>query len=130
MSAALVHRGPDDAGTHVEGPVGLAARRLSIIDLAGGHQPLTIPGGITVSKNGEAYDHAQHREALRGRRFATRCDTEVIAHPYAEHGLGFAERLRGMFAVALGDAPNRRLVLARDRFGIKPLYYAHEGPRL
>src|SRR3712207_7577113 len=62
MSAALVHRGPDDAGTHVEGPVGLAARRLSIIDLAHGHQPITVPGGITVSQNGEVYDHAQHRD--------------------------------------------------------------------
>src|SRR4051794_22761472 len=130
MSAALVHRGPDDAGVHVEGPVGLAARRLSIIDLAGGHQPISIPGGITVVQNGEIYDHAQHRERLRGHAFATRCDTEVIAHLYAEHGLGFAERLRGMFAVAVWDAPRRRLVLARDRFGIKPLYYAHEGARL
>src|SRR3954471_10845877 len=130
MSAALRHRGPDDEGVHVEGPVGVAARRLSIIDLAHGHQPISIPGGITVTQNGEIYDHAQHRERLTGREFATRCDTEVIAHLYAAHALGFAERLRGMFAVALWDAPRRRLVLARDRFGIKPLYWSGEHGRL
>src|SRR4051812_23015405 len=133
MSAALVHRGPDDAGTFVAGPCGLAARRLSIIDLAGGHQPVSTPdGAVTVVQNGEVYDHDRHREDLRarGHAFASRSDTEVIAHLYAEHGLGFAERLRGMFAVAVWDAPRRRLVLARDRFGIKPLYWSHEGGRL
>src|SRR4051812_5996544 len=133
MSGALVHRGPDDAGVFAEGPCALAARRLSIIDLEGGHQPISTPdGAVTVVQNGEIYDHAQHREALRaaGHRFASRSDTEVIAHLYAEHGLGFAEKLRGMFAIAVWDARERRLVLARDRFGIKPLYYAHEGGRL
>ena len=133
MSAALVHRGPDDDGLALLGPCGLAARRLSIIDLDHGHQPISTPdGAVTVVQNGEVYDHARHRTDLeaRGRTFRTRCDTEVIAGLYAEHGLGFAARMRGMFAVAVWDAPNRRLVLARDRFGIKPLYYAHEGARL
>src|SRR4051794_34880714 len=133
MSGALVHRGPDDAGLFADGPCGLAARRLSIIDLAGGHQPVSTPdGAVTVVQNGEIYDHARHREALRaaGHTFASRSDTEVIAHLYAEHGLAFAERLRGMFAIAVWDARKRRLVLARDRFGIKPLYWSQEGGRL
>jgi asparagine synthase (glutamine-hydrolysing) len=133
MNAALVHRGPDDAGVFVDGPVGLAARRLSIIDLEHGHQPLTTAdGAVTVVHNGEVYDHEEHREALqrRGRSFSTRCDTEVVGQLYAEHGTGFAARLRGMFATAVWDARERRLVLARDRFGIKPLYYSHEGQRL
>jgi asparagine synthase (glutamine-hydrolysing) len=129
MSGALVHRGPDDSGTFVDGRCGLAARRLSIIDIAGGHQPVSTPdGAITVVQNGEIYDHDAHRSDLRSRgyQFASRSDTEVIAHLYAEHGLDFAERLRGMFAIALWDAPRRRLVLARDRFGIKPLYWSAE----
>src|SRR4051794_41009588 len=133
MSAALAHRGPDDDGLHVDGPCGLAARRLSIIDLAGGHQPVsTTDGAVTVVQNGEIYDHAHHREALRarGHDFRSRSDTEVIAHLYAEYGLGFAERLRGMFAIAVWDARHGRLVLARDRFGIKPLYWSREGGRL
>jgi asparagine synthase (glutamine-hydrolysing) len=128
MSAALVHRGPDDSGIYLDGPCALAARRLSIIDLDGGHQPVsTADGAVTVVQNGEIYDHDAHRRDLRarGRTFSSRSDTEVIAQLYAEHGLGFAARLRGMFAVALWDAPRRRLVLARDRFGIKPLYWSH-----
>src|SRR4051794_22583202 len=133
MSGALVHRGPDDDGAFFDGPCGLAARRLSIIDLAGGHQPVSTPdGAVTVVQNGEIYDHARHRDQLRaaGHRFASRSDTEVIAHLYAEHGLGFAERLRGMFAIAIWDARERRLVLARDRFGIKPLYWSRDNGRL
>src|SRR4051794_6004854 len=133
MSGALVHRGPDDAGVFAEGPCALAARRLSIIDLAGGHQPVSTPDrAVTVVQNGEIYDHARHREALRsaGHVFASRSDTEVIAHLYAEHGLGFAERLRGMFAIAVWDARRRRLVLARDRFGIKPLYWSEDAGTL
>jgi asparagine synthase (glutamine-hydrolysing) len=131
MRDAMVHRGPDDEGLFLDGPVGLAARRLSIIDLAHGHQPIsTEDGSVTVVQNGEIYNHAELRAGLGGHTFATSCDTEVIAHLYEEHDLGFAHRLRGMFAVAIWDARRRRLVLARDRFGIKPLYYAHEGDRL
>ena len=126
MSATLVHRGPDDDGQVVAPPVGLAARRLSIIDLAGGHQPISNEDGrVHVVQNGEIYNHELlHRElAARGHEFRTRCDTEAIVHLYEEHGDGFAERLRGMFAVAIWDGRGNRLVLARDRFGIKPLFY-------
>jgi asparagine synthase (glutamine-hydrolysing) len=131
MRDAMVHRGPDDEGLFVDGLAGLAARRLSIIDLAHGHQPIsTEDGSVTVVQNGEIYNHEELRAQLTQHTFATRSDTEVIAHLYEEHGLQFAEKLRGMFAVAIWDARARRLVLARDRFGIKPLYYAHEGDRL
>src|SRR3954468_12949252 len=129
MSAALAHRGPDSDGLRADGPVVLAARRLAIIDLEHGDQPIvTADGAVTVVQNGEIYNHerlAAERRA-RGRRFSTRCDTEAIAHLYAEHGLDAFGRLRGMFAVALWDARERRLVLARDRLGIKPLFH----PRL
>jgi asparagine synthase (glutamine-hydrolysing) len=127
MSAALRHRGPDSEGTAVDGPVALAARRLAIIDLAHGDQPLaTEDGAVTIVQNGEIYNHDALRAGLeaRGHRFATRCDTEAIGHLYEEHGLEAFARLRGMFAVALWDRRARRLVLARDRFGIKPLFHA------
>ena len=133
MSATLVHRGPDSDGTIVDGPVGLAARRLSIIDLAGGDQPIANEDGtVHVVQNGEIYNFLELRAELEraGHRFATRCDTEVLVHLYEEVGEGFAERLRGMFAVAIWDARRRRLVLARDRFGIKPLYYRVTGDEL
>jgi asparagine synthase (glutamine-hydrolysing) len=133
MSAALVHRGPDSEGTFLEGGVGLAARRLAIIDLSGGDQPLRNEDGTcVVVQNGEIYNYAELNRELRraGHRIATRSDTETIVHAYEEWGLGFAERLRGMFAIALWDAGVRRLVLARDRFGIKPLYYRHVGEEL
>src|SRR5215210_7118301 len=127
MADALRHRGPDDAGeARLDGCV-LAARRLSIIDLAGGHQPLAGCGGhVTVVQNGEIYNHAALRTRLeaRGHTFRTRCDTEVLAHAYEEWGDAFLERLRGMFALALWDARQRRLLVARDRVGIKPLYVA------
>ncbi len=126
MSATLVHRGPDDDGQLVAPPVGLAARRLSIIDLAGGHQPIANEDGrVVVVQNGEIYNHEElHRElAAAGHEFRTRCDTEAIVHLFEELGDGFAERLRGMFAVALWDGRQNRLVLTRDRFGIKPLFY-------
>jgi asparagine synthase (glutamine-hydrolysing) len=133
MSATLVHRGPDSEGTFVEGGVGLAARRLAIIDLEGGDQPIANEDGTcTVVQNGELYNYAELTRELEraGHRFRTHCDTEVLVHAYEEWGLAFAERLRGMFAVALWDAPRRRLVLARDRFGIKPLYYRTTGSEL
>jgi asparagine synthase (glutamine-hydrolysing) len=126
MSATLVHRGPDSDGSFVDGPVALAARRLAIIDLETGDQPIANEDStIHVVQNGELYNYRELRARLEraGHRFRTHGDTEVLLHLYEEHGLDFARRLRGMFAVALWDAPRRRLVLARDRFGIKPLYY-------
>jgi asparagine synthase (glutamine-hydrolysing) len=126
MSATLVHRGPDSEGSFVDGGVGLAARRLAIIDLEHGDQPLANEDGTcTVVQNGEIYNYAEltHELERLGHRFRTRCDTETIVHAYEQWGLGFADRLRGMFAIAIWDARERSLVLARDRFGIKPLYY-------
>src|SRR5437667_655688 len=133
MSATLVHRGPDSDGIFVNGAIGLAARRLAIIDLAGGDQPIANEDGtVVVVQNGEIYNYPQLREELSraGHAFHTHSDTEVHVHLYEEYGTGFAERLRGMFAVAIWDASRRRLVLARDRFGIKPLYYREAGGEL
>ncbi len=131
MSACLVHRGPDSDGIAIEGPVGLAARRLSIIDLDTGDQPIrNEDGSVVVVQNGEIYNYEALRDGLGGHAFTTHGDTEVLAHLYEEHGPRFVERLRGMFAIALWDAPRRRLVLARDPFGIKPLYYCAEGGTL
>jgi asparagine synthase (glutamine-hydrolysing) len=130
MSGRLVHRGPDSDGLFHEDGVALAARRLSIIDLDGGDQPLTNEdGSVVVVQNGEIYNYRELRAELEGagHRFATASDTEVLAHLYEEHGEGFVERLRGMFAVAVWDRKRRRLTLARDRFGIKPLYYRAAG---
>jgi asparagine synthase (glutamine-hydrolysing) len=126
MSATLVHRGPDSDGQYLKGGVGLAARRLSIIDLERGDQPISNEDGtVHVVQNGELYNHEELRRELEraGHRFRTRCDTEVLVHLYEEHGDHFARRLRGMFAVAIWDDRRGRLVLARDRFGIKPLLY-------
>ena len=126
MAQTMVHRGPDSAGLAIEGPVGLAARRLSIIDLEHGDQPLTNEeGDVVVVQNGEIVNFRQLRAELEsaGHRFRTDGDTEVLAHLYEQHGLDFAERLRGMFAIAIWDVRRRRLVLARDPFGIKPLVH-------
>ena len=133
MCDVIVHRGPDDEGFHVDGPLAMGMRRLSIIDLAGGHQPISNEDGtVTVILNGEIYNFQELRSDLeaRGHRFATHSDTEVIVHLYEEFGTGCAARLRGMFAFALWDARERRLVVARDRLGIKPLHYALGGGRL
>ena len=133
MSETLVHRGPDSDGLALEGPVGLAARRLSIIDLETGDQPLTNEDGtVTVVQNGELYNYRELRHELEaaGHRFRSHGDTEVLAHGYEEWGDAVAERLRGMFAAAIWDARSRRLVLARDRYGIKPLYYRAAGGAL
>ncbi|HEV2727811.1 MAG TPA: asparagine synthase (glutamine-hydrolyzing), partial [Solirubrobacterales bacterium] len=130
MCSKLVHRGPDDEGLFHDGPVALAARRLSIIDLDHGHQPIANEdGSCVVVQNGEIYNYRELKRELEGRghRFATDCDTEVLVHLYEEHGDAFVERLRGMFAIALWDKRRRRLLLARDRFGIKPLYYRATG---
>jgi asparagine synthase (glutamine-hydrolysing) len=133
MSGRLVHRGPDDDGIFREGPVALAARRLSIIDLAHGHQPIeNEDGSAVVVQNGEIYNYRELKRELEGsgHRFSTDCDTEVLVHGYEEWGEAFVERLRGMFAIALWDKRRRRLLLARDRFGIKPLYYRQVGDEL
>jgi asparagine synthase (glutamine-hydrolysing) len=133
MSERLTHRGPDSAGEHVDDGVALAARRLSILDLEHGDQPIASEDGSrVVVQNGEIYNYPELRRELgrAGHELRTRCDTEAIVHLYEEHGMAFAERLRGMFAVAIWDAPRRRLVLARDRYGIKPLYYRHVGDEL
>jgi asparagine synthase (glutamine-hydrolysing) len=133
MSRALVHRGPDSGGEHLDGPVALAARRLSIIDLEGGDQPIVSEDGTcVVVQNGEIYNFPELRRELEreGHVFRTRCDTEIHLHLYERYGPEYARRLRGMFAVAIWDAKRRRLVLARDRYGIKPLYYRHVGGTL
>jgi asparagine synthase (glutamine-hydrolysing) len=133
MSATLVHRGPDSGGEYLDGPVALAARRLSIIDLAGGDQPIANEdGSCVVVQNGEIYNYPELRRHLErdGHAFRTNCDTEVHLHLYEQHGPEYARRLRGMFAVAIWDGRRRRLVLARDRYGIKPLYYRDAGDTL
>ncbi len=127
MDRALVHRGPDDSGALLDGGCAIGMRRLSIIDLAGGHQPIASEDRtVWVVFNGEIYNHRELRERLAaaGHKFATRSDTEVIVHLYEEHGAGFVEHLRGMFAVAVWDRRRQTLTLARDRLGIKPLLYA------
>jgi asparagine synthase (glutamine-hydrolysing) len=129
----LRHRGPDDEGFHLSGPLGLAHARLSIIDVAGGHQPIfNEDRSAAVICNGEIYNHRELRRWLeaRGHRFATRSDTEVIVHLYEELGAGCVEKLAGMFALAVADFRERRLLLARDRIGKKPLYLADDGRRL
>jgi asparagine synthase (glutamine-hydrolysing) len=144
MTAVLAHRGPDDSGryqsnlklrphTTSQPGVALGHRRLSIIDVAGGHQPLSNEDGtVWIVFNGEIYNHRELRQRLEGagHRFATRCDTEVIVHLYEDEGLEFLGHLNGMFALAIWDARRGRLVVARDRLGKKPLYYRHEPNRL
>jgi asparagine synthase (glutamine-hydrolysing) len=127
MCDAMLHRGPDDAGYLVDGGVAFGMRRLSIIDLAGGHQPIfNEDGTIGVVFNGEIYNYRELRTWLEseGHRFSTNSDTEVIVHLWEQVGIDFAQHLNGMFAIALLDRPRRRVVLARDHVGIKPLYYA------
>jgi asparagine synthase (glutamine-hydrolysing) len=125
MARALSHRGPDAEGFFLEGAAALGHRRLSILDLAGGVQPM-VRDGVALVFNGQAYEHDEVRERLRakGHAFTTRSDTEVVLRAYLEWGERFVEELHGMFAIALWDARHRRLVLARDRLGKKPLYYA------
>jgi len=124
MNAALAHRGPDDAGIHCDGPIGLAHRRLSIIDLSpAAHQPMSNEGGtVWIVFNGEIYNFQTLRPELlsRGHRFRSNSDTEVILHLYEEHGTDCLRFLRGMFAFAIWDGPRRQLFLARDRLGKRP----------
>jgi len=132
MTSQIIHRGPDDFGYHITGPVGLGFRRLSIIDLAGGHQPLSNEDGtIWISFNGEIYNYQELRDELtmKGHVFRTDSDTEVIVHLYEELGAKCAERLRGMFAFMIWDGKRNRLCGARDPFGIKPLYYVNTDKR-
>src|SRR5256712_4784159 len=127
MRDALRHRGPDDAGLWVDGPVGLGVRRLSIVDVVGGHQPMSNEDeAVWIVLNGEIYNHATLRPRLEtlGHRYRTRSDTETILHLYEEDGDRGVERLSGMFAFAIWDRRRQHLLLARDRLGIKPLYYA------
>ena len=133
MVRALHHRGPDGHGALVEGPIGLGHARLSIIDLAGGAQPLgNEDGQVQVVFNGEIFNYLELREVLlaRGHVFRTASDTEVLVHLYEEHGDDFVTHLNGQFAMALWDARRQRLLLARDRVGIRPLYYTQVGGRL
>ena len=133
MCQTIVHRGPDDEGIFVKDGVGLGMRRLSIIDLAGGHQPIfNEDRSVWIVFNGEIYNFPELRRELdaRGHRFSTHSDTEVIVHLYEEHGAECVNKLRGMFAFALYDERRRRLLLARDRLGIKPLHYVLDHGRL
>ncbi len=132
MCHTLAHRGPDDAGIHREPGVGLGHRRLSIIDLDGGHQPLSNEDGtVWIVFNGEIYNYRELRAGLEGRhRFATASDTEVIVHLYEEKGERCVEELRGMFAFAVWDRRDGSLLLARDHLGQKPLFYTHDPGRL
>jgi len=133
MTDTIVHRGPDDDGVFTGPGIGLGFRRLSIIDVAGGHQPLSNEdGSVWVMLNGEIYNYGELHDDLvaRGHRFATRSDTETIVHLYEEYGEECFARLRGMFAIALWDSRSRQLVLARDRVGKKPLYYAADSKRI
>lgn len=133
MIGALHHRGPDGTGFHLDGPVGLAHARLSIIDLAGGHQPLANEDDtVWTVFNGEIFNYIELRADLEraGHRFATHSDTEVIVHLYEEHGDDFVQHLNGQFAIALWDHRRQRLVLARDRTGIRPLFHMVHAGRL
>jgi asparagine synthase (glutamine-hydrolysing) len=126
MCAAMTHRGPDDEGVYTDGRVGIGMRRLSIIDVAGGHQPISNETGtIWIVFNGEIYNHAELRQTLepRGHRYRTNSDTETIVHLYEEYGRDCVHHLRGMFAFAIWDREKETLFIARDRLGIKPLYY-------
>lgn len=133
MCEAIIYRGPDDEGIYLDGPVGLGMRRLSIIDVAGGHQPIhNEDRTVWVVCNGEIYNFLDLKKELEanGHRFYTHSDTEVIVHAYESYGSKFVNRLRGMFAIALYDTRNGKLLLGRDRLGKKPLHYAFENGRL
>lgn len=133
MCDAIRHRGPDDEGILVSGAVGIGMRRLSIIDLEGGHQPISNETGqLTIVFNGEIFNYRELRQRLidRGHVFRTNSDTETILHLYEDVGPACVERLRGMFALAIHDARDGSVFLARDRFGVKPLYVADNGRRM
>jgi len=133
MNQTMIHRGPDDGGVFVGPGIGLGHRRLSIIDLAGGHQPMPNEDGtVWVLLNGEIYNYPELRKELlrRGHTFATKSDTEAIVHLYEDHAEDCFAKLSGMFSIAIWDSRNRKLVLARDRVGKKPLFYAADDKRI
>src|SRR5262245_3101806 len=130
MRDVIAHRGPDEEGLFCDGVAALAHRRLSIVDLSAGQQPLSNEdGSVQVVFNGEIYNHADVRPALEahGHRYRTKSDTETIVHAYEQWGDDCVHRFRGMFAFALWDAAKRRLLLTRDRLGVKPLYWCRAG---
>src|SRR3984893_11386264 len=130
MCDQIIHRGPDDHGIYQADGVGLGFRRLSIIDLEGGHQPLSNEdGSIWIIFNGEIYNYQSIRQSLieKGHVFKTEADTEVIVHLYEEKGFDCVKELRGMFAFAIWDSNKQLLFAARDYFGIKPFYYTEQG---
>ena len=133
MADRIVHRGPDDAGYHLRGNVGIGMRRLSVIDVAGGHQPIhTLDGRYVIVFNGEVYNFREKRKDLEGlgHVFGTHTDTEVVLGLYAEYGLAFTDHLNGMFGLAIWDHQRHELVVVRDRLGIKPLYYFRDNNKL
>jgi len=133
LCASLRHRGPDDLGVYVDDRVGLGATRLSMIDLEHGHQPMiSETGDVVIVFNGEFYDFVRWKKQLEeiGHRFATHCDTEVVLHMYEEYGMEAFGRIRGMYAVAIWDRRDKTLHLARDRWGVKPLYYWVDSARV
>jgi asparagine synthase (glutamine-hydrolysing) len=133
MGRTIVHRGPDDEGHHADGPCAIGMRRLSIIDLAGGHQPLSNEEGtLWAVCNGEIYNYRELRQELvaLGHRFKTASDSEVLLHSYAQHGEKFLDRLNGMFGFGLWDARKRRLIVGRDRLGVKPIYVYRDARRV
>src|ERR1041385_6279281 len=128
MRDVITHRGPDDEGMFIDGRIGLGHRRLSIVDVAGGHQPMSNEdGSLQITYNGEIYNHADYRAELErlGHVYHTHSDTETILHLYEEHGHRCVDFLRGMFAFAIWDSRKSQLFIARDRLGVKPLYYVH-----
>jgi asparagine synthase (glutamine-hydrolysing) len=133
MTDAMIHRGPNDRGTHVAPGVALGARRLSIVDVEGGHQPFANEDGTVVGiQNGELYNHDELRRNLQawGHSFRSRCDTEILPHLYEHYGPRLTDQLRGKFGLAVWDAERRSGVIARDRLGVKPIYYAIAGDLL
>jgi asparagine synthase (glutamine-hydrolysing) len=130
MRDVLLHRGPDGAGMFIDGPIGLGHRRLSIVDVAHGAQPMTTDDGrSTIVYNGEVFNHPTLMAALQaeGVSYHTHCDTETVLHLYAKHGRDFVQHCRGMFAIAIWDRADQTLTIARDRFGVKPVYYVHDA---
>ena len=130
MTDTMRHRGPNDEGFHLDDRIGIGVRRLSIIDVADGHQPFANEAGTVVAaQNGELYNHDAIREELRrdGHSFSSRCDTEILPHLYESRGVDLPAALYGMFGLVVWDAVRCRALIARDRLGIKPMYYAEEG---
>ena len=133
MVSCLAHRGPDEQSSLEDGPVAFGFRRLSIIDVEGGHQPIANERKtIWTILNGEIYNFVELRDDLKGRghNFRTQSDTEVIVHAYETYGIDFVQHLRGMFAIALWDGEKRQLVLIRDRLGKKPLFWSTRNHQL